>query len=68
MKPATSAHPIDNRVKGLPGSLQPCSIEDIGAQGWNVLREDLPLPVAEWRLLCLVDDDYNVTGAVETYF
>jgi D-serine dehydratase len=46
MKPETIPHPIDNRVKGLPGSLQPCSIEDIGRQGWNLLREDLPLPVA----------------------
>jgi D-serine dehydratase len=22
----------------------------------------------KWRVICLVDDDYNVTGAVETYF
>ena len=32
----------------------------IGAQGWNVLRGNLPLP--------LVAEDYSVMDAIVTYF
>lgn len=32
--------------KGMPGSMSPTPLELIGAQGWNVLREDMPLPLA----------------------
>jgi len=37
---------IDDRVKGMPGGVTPFRLGDIGRQGWNVLRGDLPLPVA----------------------
>ena len=37
---------IDSRVKGMPGGMQACALEDIGSLGWNLLREDLPLPAA----------------------
>ncbi|KAA0911349.1 amino acid deaminase [Pusillimonas sp. ANT_WB101] len=37
---------IDMRVKGMPGRMQPIPITDIGKQGWNLLREELTLPVA----------------------
>jgi D-serine dehydratase len=37
---------IDDRTKGVPGGTAPFLQEDIGQKGWNVLREDLPLPLA----------------------
>jgi len=32
--------------KGVPGGQGPIALPDVAAQGWNLLREDLPLPVA----------------------
>jgi D-serine dehydratase len=43
------ATPIDDRVKGMPGGLTPTALGEIGRQGWNLLREDLPLPLAVIR-------------------
>ncbi|HEV2551563.1 MAG TPA: alanine racemase [Stellaceae bacterium] len=40
---------VDQRIKGMPGGLTPLTLDAIGAQGWNLLREDLPLPVAVLR-------------------
>ena len=37
---------IDDLLKGIPGGVEPFRIGDIGSKGWNILREDLPLPVA----------------------
>jgi len=37
---------LDGRTKGIPGTAKPFALADIGRQGWNVLREDLPLPLA----------------------
>ncbi len=37
---------IDLRDKGVPAGAGPVALGDVGAQGWNVLREDLPLPAA----------------------
>lgn len=41
--------PLDERIKGLPAGSAPLFLEEIGDQGWNVLREDLPLPLAILR-------------------
>lgn len=38
--------PIDDRFKGIPGGTHPFPLAEIGERGWNVLREDLPLPLA----------------------
>lgn len=43
------AFPVDRTVKGMPGSLGSTPLRDIGKLGWNVLREDLPLPLAVIR-------------------
>ncbi|MBI4539100.1 MAG: amino acid deaminase [Gemmatimonadetes bacterium] len=40
---------IDHRMKGVPGGTAPFAMEDVAAKGWNLLREDLPLPVAVLR-------------------
>ncbi len=37
---------IDHCVKGMPGGMAPLRLDAIGARGWNLLHEDLPLPVA----------------------
>lgn len=37
---------LDQRTKGIPGGAAPFPIGEIGSKRWNVLREDLPLPVA----------------------
>jgi D-serine dehydratase len=37
---------LDDLVKGFPGGHAPVRLGDIGKQGWNLLREDLPLPLA----------------------
>jgi D-serine dehydratase len=37
---------LDHRVKGMPGGITPFPLGRIGQHKWNVLREDLPLPLA----------------------
>lgn len=41
--------PLTRLVKGMPGSLTPLEAADIASQGWNLLREDLNLPVCVIR-------------------
>ena len=40
---------VDARTKGMPRSATGLAVSAIGAQGWNVLLEDLPLPLAVLR-------------------
>jgi D-serine dehydratase len=40
---------IDLRSKGFPGAHRALPLGEIGRQGWNVLREDLPLPLCVIR-------------------
>ena len=42
----TEASWLDHRTKGMPGGMAPMPLAAIGTQGWNVLRQDLPLPLA----------------------
>ena len=37
---------VDGKTKGLPYDTTPVTEADIGTQGWNLLRGDLPVPVA----------------------
>lgn len=37
---------ITHRYKGIPGGTTPFTLRDIALHGWNVLRQDLPLPLA----------------------
>ncbi len=37
---------IDARTKGFPPGAAPIPLSSIGAQGWNLLRGDLPFPLA----------------------
>ena len=36
---------LDDTIKGIPGGTPPFRLGDIGQKGWNILREDLALPV-----------------------
>ena len=40
---------IDSRTKGLPLGVGDIRLSEIGARGWNLLAEDLPLPAAILR-------------------
>jgi D-serine deaminase-like pyridoxal phosphate-dependent protein len=37
---------LDHKIKGMPGGIEPFPLSRIGEKRWNVLREDLPLPLA----------------------
>jgi len=37
---------IDDRIKGIPPGIEPFELRHIDRQGWNVLAEHLPLPLA----------------------
>ena len=43
---AIEASTLDGNLKGYPHRAPPCAVRDIGRQGWNVMRGDLPFPVA----------------------
>jgi len=36
---------LDGRTKGIPATAEPFAMQDIAGKGWNVLREDLPMPL-----------------------
>ncbi|WP_108660211.1 alanine racemase [Acuticoccus kandeliae] len=40
---------LDPATKGLPFDAPPLTVGDVGRQGWNILAEDLPLPLAVVR-------------------
>ena len=44
---------MDWRTKGLPHGALDIALTDIPAKSWNVLREDLPLPLAVLRVSAL---------------
>ncbi len=37
---------VDDQLKGVPGGVAPFPLGEVGRKGWNLLREDLPLPAA----------------------
>ncbi len=37
---------VDGRTKGMPGNLPEMPLAGIGRQGWNLLRRDMPTPLA----------------------
>jgi len=44
--PELDAWLVDATTKGFPGAVRATRLGEIGSRGWNVLRDDLPLPVA----------------------
>lgn len=56
---------LDGRTKGIPGTAAPFAHKEIGAQGWNVLREDMPLPLMVLKRTAL-DANARIFGAYLT--
>lgn len=48
---------LDARTKGIPQTTAPFKLRDIAGKGWNVLREDLPLPLMVLKRTAL---DHNI--------
>ena len=48
---------LDSRLKGYPYRAPPTAVRDIGAHGWNILRGDLPFPIAVLKQSAL---DHNL--------
>lgn len=61
---------VDDLVKGMPGGVDPFPLREVGAKGWNILAEDLPLPVAVLKRSALfhngrwMADFLKLSGAV----
>ena len=47
---------LDGRTKGIPGTSEPFALDKIADKNWNVLREDMPLPL---MVLKRANLDYN---------
>jgi D-serine dehydratase len=56
---------IDGRTKGIPGGVAPFPRAEIGRQGWNLLREDLPLPLAVLKRSALDHNGRWMRGLLE---
>ncbi len=56
---------LDGRIKGLPGGLAPFPLAAIGAKGWNVLAEDLPLPLCVLRQSALEHNGHWMRAFLE---
>jgi D-serine dehydratase len=50
------ARPIDDSFKGYPPGVAPVPLGEIGKCGWNLLKQDLPFPVAVLKTSAL---DHN---------
>jgi D-serine dehydratase len=48
---------LSGLVKGVPGGIVPFALRDVGAKGWNLLREDVPLPAAALKTSALDHND-----------
>ena len=61
---------VDDLVKGVPGGVEPFPLREVGTKGWNILAEDLPLPVAVLKRSALfhngrwMADFLKLSGAV----
>ncbi len=56
---------LDDRVKGIPGGTPPFRLGDISSKGWNVLKEDLPLPLAVLKAPALEHNGRWMAGFLE---
>jgi len=48
---------LDDTIKGIPPGTRGLKLRDVGQQGWNLLAEDLPLPLAVLRKAALDHND-----------
>ena len=57
--------PLDGCDKGVPGHASGIALQDVAAQHWNILREDLPLPVAVLKQAAVVHNSQWMRTFVE---
>ena len=36
---------LDRRIKGIPGSSEPFPLKELKNKNWNILKEDMPMPL-----------------------
>ena len=60
------AMPLDPSTKGLPGGNKPFPLRDTAAHGWNVLKEDLPLPLAILKESAIENNSRWMTSFLES--
>jgi D-serine dehydratase len=58
---------LDDLTKGVPGGVEPFRLDAIGAKGWNVLREDLPLPVAVLKASALAHNGHWMASFLDAF-
>ena len=57
--------PLDACDKGVPGHASGIALQDVAAQHWNILREDLPLPVAVLKQAAMIHNSQWMRAFVE---
>ncbi len=45
---------LDSRIKGIPGSVEPFTLKEIKNKKWNILKEDMSMPI-----MVLKNDELN---------
>lgn len=56
---------VDDLFKGMPGGVEPFALSKIGTRKWNVLRQDLPLPLAVIKEPALEHNGRWMSGFLE---
>lgn len=56
---------LSGLVKGMPNGCAPFPLREVGAKGWNILREDLPLPAAVLRASALEHNERWMTSFLD---
>jgi len=59
--------PVPPTTKGWPALAGALPLREVGRQGWNLLREDLPLPVAVLRASALAHNSRWMRGFLEHF-
>ena len=58
---------VDGRTKGMPGELRETPLGDLAGQGWNILRRDLPMPVAVLNRAALEQNSSWINAVTSHY-
>jgi D-serine dehydratase len=58
---------LDDTVKGIPGGTSPFKLQDIAGHDWNVLRQDLPLPLLVLKESVLAHNEQVMQAFLEEH-
>lgn len=58
---------VDGRTKGMPGALASTPLAEVGGKGWNLLRHDLPLPLAVLDMDALTHNSRWIAAVTKHY-